>query len=163
MDLLTEDKKTIIFEKLKNTKENVEINFSFLNLSSEEKEKLFQNALNEALENETKSSLELLLKKLQKCYTYELNEALKLALENDLTRQVLKDYTVNFIKKSSKKNVEQLLLKYSKNLFALLPNISFEDCNFILQNTEINDLISKLVHPKNNLDKAKKYSSKTAK
>lgn len=155
MDLLTEDKKTIIFEKLKNTKENVEINFSFLNLSSEEKEKLFQNALNEALENETKSSLELLLKKLQKCYTYELNEALKLALENDLTRQVLKDYTVNFIKKSSKKNVEQLLLKYSKNLFALLPNISFEDCNFILQNTEINDLISKLVHPKNNLDKAK--------
>ena len=111
MDLLTEDKKTIIFEKLKNTKENVEINFSFLNLSKEEKEKLFQNALNEALENETKSSLELLLKKLQKCYTYELNEALKLALENDLTRQVLKDYTVNFIKKSSKKNVEQLFEK----------------------------------------------------
>ncbi len=160
MNTNNEKNKQLIMENLNNLKANIHKKYAWLNLSSNEEEELYQQALNRFLTKYTTVSLNAITKVLPRYLNNEYTLLIKRQLLNDSDNSFLELFTNNHLKldKDPAKN-ERALLKYISLLQTYYPDISFESCLYLIEeNTLIKNLINSVIYTNDKLNMSKLYS-----
>ncbi len=131
------EQEQMLFSKFKQISLIVEDKYSYLVLNNEKKDKLLQQAFTKFLQNISKINDDNISLEIENYLNKEYLNLLKELLVLEDNKKVLNDYTNNyFTYKAFSKDISKNLENYTDDLIALNPNISYEDCLYLIKNNE---------------------------
>ncbi len=148
MNLSLKEKDNFL-KKLEVKEKSVYENYSFLNLTTEERKHLFEKSLDILLQKKI-TDINTLVKEIDRYYIYLLKKEVKKRINNDNVNRYLLDFTNNYLSKMT--NLEELLISYCNDISYIFPDISFDEWTYLLDNSNLESLIKRLLTSRGKLN-----------